>query len=262
MDIVYKNFKLCKLASILFECIDIDSMALGGSRARGIANENSDYDLFCVIYNHNFDEFRKRFASILIEECKMCVAAEQFYLENWGYLFKAFDQELVQYDISIIPDNRIDELGIKKTNIILFDKSGLYSEIIKKSGDDYWLQEDYAKGSRMNIVNKIVVDLINLKKNIVINNDYWNSVKYIERIRRNIMIIIRMNQKCMGNKYFSPERKFDEEINCEGLEALYKEKNVTIDLYYRWKEMFRRCCLPLELERFDEILRLIDEKVC
>ena len=177
-------------------------------------------------------------------------------------LFKAFDQELVQYDISIIPDNRIYELGIKKTNIILFDKSGLYSEIIKKSDDDYWMQEVYAKESRMNIVNKIVIDLLNLKKNIVIENDYWNSVKYVERIRRNIMIVTRINQKCIGSKYFSPERKFAEEIECEGLEALYKEKNVTIELYYRWKEMFRKCCLPLELEQFDEIFKLIDEKVC
>ena len=262
MDIVCQDFKLCKLANIFLEYIEIDSMALGGSRARGIAKEDSDYDLFFVIYNKYFNEFRRRFASILIEECKMCVAAEQFYLEKWGYLFKAFDQELVQYDISIIPYSRIDELGIKKTNIILFDKSGLYSEMIKKSDDDYWMQEVYAKERRNNIANKIIIDLINLKKNIVINNDYWNSIKHIEMIRRNIMIVLRINQRCLGSKYFSPEKNFAEEINCEGLEILYKEKNITVELYYRWKEMFRKCCLPHELEQFDEIFRLIDEKVC
>lgn len=236
---------LCELQKIFFKCSAIDSLALGGSRARGVFNLNSDYDLFCVVYQELFDNFRNSFIDFLMKDCHMIIAAEEFYLENWGYLFKAFDKNMQAFDISIIPDNRIKELGIKNSNILLFDKSGLYLQHLGSATDNDFLSKQQYMQLRKNTINKIVIDLFYVKS--IINKktecDYWEGIKYIERIRRNIMILIRMNENLLNRKYFSPEKNFAKEINDNDLRVLYSNKILDTNLFEKWKKLFISLCL-------------------
>lgn len=106
--------KIEQLSRILSKNSTIDSLALGGSYSRGTASKRSDIDLFALIFSEGFPKFRVDFPDILMNDCNMIVASEYFYLEGWGYLFKCIDNDRIVYDISIVPNNRIDELGIKK----------------------------------------------------------------------------------------------------------------------------------------------------
>lgn len=73
----------------LSKCEEIMAIALGGSRSRGQHKLDSDYDLFCVIFDDKFESFRRSFRVLLEDIPSIRYAAEAFYLENWGYLFKA-----------------------------------------------------------------------------------------------------------------------------------------------------------------------------
>ena len=102
---------------------EITSIALGGSRSRNDWKEKSDFDIFCVITTQNFDEFKNNFAEYLESIEEINCAAELFYLENWGYLFKAIDTSGMLYDITIklvlplivvIPPIILTELELRK----------------------------------------------------------------------------------------------------------------------------------------------------
>ena len=242
------DLNLYNLQQIFLKCTSIDSLALGGSRARGNFNQFSDYDLFCINYEKSFKEFRNHFIDFLMNDCHMVIAAEEFYLENWGYLFKAFDKNMIAYDISIVPDNRIDELGIKSSNIILFDKSGSYLKCLQNASDDnanLFLSDIQF---RKNTINKIVIDLICVKKCILVDGDceYWEVVKYLERIRRNVMILMRMNENKLKRKSFSPEKNFCNDIDDKELRQLYSDRTMKIELYEAWKKFFVRQCSSFE----------------
>lgn len=232
-----------------FNCAAIDSLALGGSRARGEYNENSDYDLFCIVYQDLFDDFRNSFIDFLMNDCNMVIAAEEFYLENWGYLFKAFDDNTHIFDISIIPDNRINELGIKKSNIVLFDKSGLFLQHVDCCFDYSLFSKQQNTNLRKNTINKVIIDLVYINRIIKrIEYDYWEGVKYLERIRRNVMILMRMNKNLLNRKFFSPEKNFSAEINDYDLRKLYNIKKIDNHLYNTWKEFFLSLCTNNEKE--------------
>ena len=253
----------CDLQKIFFNCAAIDSLALGGSRARGEYNKNSDYDLFCIVYQDLFDEFRNSFIDFLMNDCNMVIAAEEFYLENWGYLFKAFDDNKHIFDISIIPDNRINELGINKSNIVLFDKSGLYLNYLDCfSNYSHFSKQQYTQ-LRKNTINKVIIDLVYINRIIKrIKCDYWEGIKYHERIRRNIMILMRMNENLLNRKVFSPEKNFSAVINDYDLRELYNNKTLDNGLYYKWKQHFLSLCLNDEKVYVNNIFRtlLFEEK--
>lgn len=245
-DIILTN--LCDLQQSFFNCDAVDSLALGGSRARGVFNQHSDYDLFCIVYQEFFDDFRNNFIDFLMKDCYMTIAAEEFYLENWGYLFKAFDENMQAFDISIIPDNRIKEIGIKSSNIVLFDKSGLYLQNLESASDNNSLSKQQHVQLRKNTINRIIIDLVYVKKIILKDNecDYWEGIKYLERIRRNIMILMRMNANLLKRKYFSPEKDFFKEFKDNDLRILYNNKILNINLYKKWKKYFINLCLKDE----------------
>lgn len=247
-----------KIADLFFVNESIDSLALGGSRARGLATNKSDIDLFCVVYESDFNVFKDNFVSLLMQEYNMIIAAELFYLDNWGYIFKCIGVDMIEYDISIISDIRIDELGIKHSNILLFDKSGLYTLKQTVAVDDYNNQEILAEKKRANIVSNIIIDLFSVLKEIYDVNEYWNCVKYIERIRRNIMILMRMNQNCVGAKYFSPEKKFPKLNHVDELYSVYSCPVINMDVYDKWKTLFLNCCNKQERELANETISFLE----
>jgi predicted nucleotidyltransferase len=232
----------------LSKCEEIMAIALGGSRSRGQHKLDSDYDLFCVIFDDKFESFRRSFRVLLEDIPSIRYAAEAFYLENWGYLFKAISIDNIGYDISIVSKNRISELGIRSTNIVLKDTDGLYQAYVNLADDSQFsvskLEEQhfYDYGT-----------LFGFEKNrfseAVKNKDYWYAVRCIERMKNYLIRCDRIQRKIYSKSRSCPEKGYIDINNC--LKKIYIIDS-TLDSLVRTSEEL--CKL------FGAIIR--DEELC
>jgi predicted nucleotidyltransferase len=209
-----------KLIDFLHNNNSVTALALGGSRARNTYTSSSDYDLFALIRDDNFCAFIKDIDEIFTNNSILLISTEWRYQEGWGYLHKGIDNNNIKYDISYLPESRISEMGIKSSNIIYFDKTGKYTDEVKNNNDDINLQFLYMQRNKTNNEDKFIINaesfLFAYK-----NEDYWSSIKYIERLRELLMLLIRTKQKKVSKNYFSPEKNFEKEIDHD-LKVFYK----------------------------------------
>lgn len=203
------NLSYKKILRELIECENILSVALGGSRSRGEERDNSDYDLFCVINNEDFKVFRSNFRVFLESIPSIVYAAEVFYLEHWGYLFKAVDLNGICFDISIIPENRINEMSIRSTNIVLKDTNGLYQFYVDNADDRLYFVS--------NLENQRFYDycaLFGFEKNrfnkAAETSDYWYAVRCLERMKNYLIRCDRIQNKNYSKTQSCPERGYDD----------------------------------------------------
>ena len=193
--------------SILTECPDIISIALGGSRSIGDYKSNSDYDLFCVIQDNSFSHFRNAFRRYLEGIPSILLAAEACYLENWGYLFKAIGTDHVIFDISIIPQSRIVEMGVRSTNKIIKDSKGFYQSCINSADDTLFLvsrietQHFHDYSALFGFESKRFSDAIE-------QSDYWYAIRCLERMKNYLIRCDRIQRKNFSKTCSCPEKEY------------------------------------------------------
>lgn len=183
------------------------SLLLGGSRSKGTARPDSDYDLFVLIESELFQEFRDDFPRYLEEIEYIQYAAEYSYIENWGYIFKIIgeqDHKQFLYDMSILPYDRLSEMGIRNTNNILFDKTGMlmdYKSKNKRSYDTKILElkrkDDY--------VRLFGFEYLRFIKSYS-ENDYWLAFKAIDRMKTYLMRYSRIKSELFSGTQHCPEK--------------------------------------------------------
>lgn len=197
----------------LIECEEIIAIALGGSRSRGEAKINSDYDLFCVIQDDCFESFRNSFREFLENIPCILYAAEAFYLEHWGYLFKAIDLNSICYDISIISERRIDEMSIRSTNVIIKDTNELYQYYIKHADDDRFL---ISKLERQHLYDYCT--LFGFERNrfwkASEEADYWYAVRCLERMKNYLIRCDRIQREIFPKSRSCPEKGYSDIDDC------------------------------------------------
>lgn len=197
------------------------ALALGGSRARGTETILSDYDLFVIVRDNVFEDTRYEIDKVLVGKCGLVISVEMFYLENWGYLHKAIDESGFEYDISLISRKRISELGIKASNKILFDKDGLYSKSIECSSDNSQDDSKLEEREKSRIIDRCKINFFYCYK-AYREKEYWEQIKYFDRIRRDIMLLIRDKHMVLRKHNFSPEKHFSSDINDLSLKNTYR----------------------------------------
>lgn len=197
----------------LVECPDILAVALGGSRARGTHRKDSDYDLFCVIVDANFASFRNSFRLFLEDIPDVLISAEVSYLENWGYLFKAIDNQNISYDISIIPRSRISEMGVRSTNIVIKDTDGLYQACIDHADDECFKVSNIETRHLLDYSALFGFESIRLDKAIK-NKDYWYAVRCLERMKNYLIRCDRIQQETFSKTCSCPEREYADIDDC------------------------------------------------
>lgn len=183
------------------------SIALGGSRSRGCHTPNSDYDLFCVIRDDAYDKLINSFSRYLESFPFIRYAAKVFYLENWGYLFKAIDLDNILYDISILPLHRITEMSIRSTNLILKDTNNLYKRQIESADDSKYEIKKLESERYLDYIT-----LIGFERQrffFAINkNDYWYAQRCLERIKNYLIRCDRINRKEFPKSQSCPEKGY------------------------------------------------------
>jgi len=190
------------------------ALALGGSYARNTATEQSDFDLFILISSSHFDFFREHFSNELEDKFDFLIAEEFFYIESWGYIFKALDKDGKQYDISILPENRIDEMGIKSSNIVLIDKTGAYTSEVANANDDISEQLGLMISDKRIYAKRFIIDTFQFLTAWKAA-DYWVIVKFLEKLRKYLMVLLRIKSGSVGKHSFAPEKKFSQDVGTE-----------------------------------------------
>ena len=191
---------------------EITSIALGGSRSRNDWKEKSDFDIFCVITTQNFDEFKNNFAEYLESIEEINCAAELFYLENWGYLFKAIDTSGMLYDITIIPKCRISEMSVRTTNIVLKDTNDYYQSEINSADDERYCIEKLEYNRYKDYVKLFSFEFNRFLK-AADNKDYWYIIRCLERMKNYYIRCDRIQKKIYPKSRSCPEKFYSEISN-------------------------------------------------
>lgn len=123
-----KNIVINTLIKI--ECLV--SLAVGGSRSRNNFDEKSDWDIFCLIKDDEFDIFKLNLPTILRKVEKFIIFDYSSFQLGWGFLFYGITEKGIQYDIAILPTSMASYMGIRNTNIVLKDDSGIYADFMSK----------------------------------------------------------------------------------------------------------------------------------
>lgn len=197
----------------LVSCKKIMAVALGGSRSRGEYIETSDYDLFCVVNDEDFECFRKTFVDFL--ECIPSVqyAAEVFYLENWGYLFKAMDSNRIFYDISIISKNRMKEMSIRSTNKIIKDTDMIYQHCVEQADDDSFMIARLECDRFRDYGTLYGFERIRFLQAIE-KKDYWYAVRCLERMKNYLIRCERIESGDFPKSRSCPEKGYGDIDDC------------------------------------------------
>lgn len=197
----------------LYNHKEIIAIALGGSRSRGQHKIDADYDLFCVINDNHFNDCRKSFSNFLEKIPEILFAAEVFYLENWGYLFKAVDLNNTKYDISIISKSRIAEMGIRSTNIIIKDTNKLYQSCVAIAEDDQFLVSRIER-EHLNDYATLFGFERNRFFEAIKETDYWYAVRCLERMKNYLIRCDRIQTSIFSKSCSCPERGYMDANDC------------------------------------------------
>ncbi len=198
---------------------NIKAIALGGSRSRGHTEKNADYDIFCLMDNDNFFEYKNNFRYILLQIPGIEVAVDAFYLEYWGYLFKAKDNNGSSFDISILPINRITEMCIRSTNLILYDPDGVYCKAKIVANDETLTTSNFEIRKKEDYRGLFYFEWSRFKKSLL-NGDYWLALKSVERMKKYYIHTYRIGLKNFANTPHCPEKEFNL-VDKEGIEKYY-----------------------------------------
>lgn len=184
------------------------AIALGGSRGRNTALPDSDYDIFCVTTDKDFMSLKKRFTKIIMKTQDMKNASYMWYLEYWGYIYKAYSSD-AEFDIAIIPERRIEEMSVRKNHKILYDPYGIYQEAAYKAVDDRVTTEILERERLDDYKGLFYIELKRFHKAIA-DNDYWLALTAVERMKIYFIHVYRITKCQFPKTQYYPEKKFDE----------------------------------------------------
>lgn len=213
-----------KMAGYFQQNKKINSVLLGGSRSKGYATEKSDYDFFIIVCNDDFKSFKKTFSSYL--ECCQFIdqAAYYGYVENWGYIFKAigfYHQTNVLFDISILPINRIDEMALRSSNILLYDRDKIAESIIQKNSNNFFECSVLEPLRKLDYIKLFGFESLRFESCLT-NNDLWLAVKSLERMKQYYMHYKRISEKKFANNPHCPEKQYEITFPNDSLNNIYK----------------------------------------
>lgn len=210
-----------KIVDLLSKNKCVLAFALGGSRSRNEHHQNSDYDIFCVIKDDRFTFFRRTFSRLVESQIdEIVVFVEMYYLENWGYLFKGFDNSGTYYDISIIPRRRIDEISIRNSNKVLYDTDNVYSNAMYDAEDAKYNVCTTLNDKIKDYEKMFYVDAGKFIKSYY-SKDYWLMVRYLERLKRLLIMRLRYMSNIPPASLFAPEKNMKLDMQNSSLKRYY-----------------------------------------
>ena len=219
----------------------ITCIILGGSRSKGYSTEKSDYDLFMLIEDDEYSIFCDKFVCFL-EECELFdVAAYYGYVEDWGYIYKAIGYRYgknILFDFTVLPLRRVDEMALRSTNILLFDRFGIAENLLRKYSNRIYDVALLEQRKRLDYVKMYGFEHLRFRKSMY-SEDYWLAVKSIERMRKYYLHYRRIVDNKFATSPHCPEKGFSDLFPNEQLWNVYLVSGDANTLSMTEEKMFR-----------------------
>lgn len=196
---------------------------LGGSRTKGYATPKSDYDLFVLINDADFQMYSDQFVGLLERMPLIDIAAYHDYVENWGYIYKAMGcRNGIRdcFDITILPQRRSDEMALRSTNKILYDRNGIAARLLRRYSDRVYETSELEQERRLDYVKMFGFEHLRFQKSME-SGDYWLAIKAIERMRTYYLHYRRIKEEKYATNPHSPEKGFADQFPNEPLWDIY-----------------------------------------
>lgn len=171
------------------------------------------------------------------------------------YIFKtigSYYKEDVLFDITILPLSRVDEMALRSTNIVLFDKDDIAKMAIERNRHQFFESFALEPQRKVDYVKLFGFEFLRLEKSLV-DNDVWLAIKSVERMKQYYMHYKRISENKYSRNQHCPEKQFSKDFPEDILETVYevkadvellcKEKDNLCEVFYNIineKEVFRR----------------------
>lgn len=191
---------------------ELTSIALGGSRSKNFKKKGSDFDIFCLSNNIDFFIFKKDLTQRIQKNIKgILFCSEYGYYKNYGYLISCVSLDFYLFDVFVLPKHRVEEMGIMTTNKIIKDTDKLYTNRAKNASDEEYLAPYIIEERKESIITSFYIILLKLKKYLDLN-DYWMALRYLEKAKEKIFIIVRMELEIYPKSILRPEENANDDI--------------------------------------------------
>jgi predicted nucleotidyltransferase len=189
-----------------------NSIALGGSRARGQHKPDSDYDIFVIVDDDAFPQYLRTFAAdVKKSNLELIFFAKDKYLEGWGYMFCGLDKYANFFDVAVISRSRSVEMQIRYDNRVLYDKAGFFQgEIRKAKLNRAKTPESHVCDNNSEIVGMFCINLYRYIKASK-KNDYWMAFRFLNLMRENLSKYKRKSLSAPSKLDFLPDENYEAE---------------------------------------------------
>lgn len=215
-----------KMTSYLQKNNNINSILLGGSRSKGYATEKSDYDFFLLIQTDDFGSFKDSF-SLYLEHFQLIDQAAYYgYVENWGYVFKAigfYQEKNILFDISVLPLSRVDEMALRATNILLYDRNQVAKSAIEHNTNRSFDASVLEPQRKTDYIKLFGFEVLRFEKSID-SEDLWLAVKSLERMKQYYMHYKRILECTYACNQHCPEKHYGDAFPDDILDNIYEIK--------------------------------------
>lgn len=219
----------------------ITCVILGGSRSKGYSTPKSDYDLFLLIEDDDYRSFCNQFICFLEDSDLFDAATYYSYVEDWGYIYKAIGHKNVksiQFDFTVLPLRRSDEMALRSTNILLFDRYGVASDLLKRYADRIYDIAALEQRRRQDYVKLFGFEHLRFRRSID-SKDYWLAIKAIERMRTYYLHYRRIAENEYATNPHCPEKGFSNTFPDDPLWDVYLVSGDGMTLRMTEEKMYR-----------------------
>lgn len=177
----------CALIDTLSSHPGVLCVSLGGSRSRGNARPDSDYDIFAVCEDGSLQELRRTLPALLERaDRSILLFAEFYFLESFGYMFKGIDIKGMHFDVFVMPKHRLAEMAIQSTNLVFHDTDSLMRSRVDGLDDEPDVVSGNPEDALREVFGVFCINAARFAEEWSADR-YWMAVRYLERMRLDAM---------------------------------------------------------------------------
>jgi len=204
--------EILRILNFLSSHSEITGVLWVGAASKGEIDDYSDVDFLCFIENEAAQIFKSRIIDKIKTSLKVQLVLDQGYLPWFGHLFSIFykTNSLFTIDIGLMETDKLANFSIEPSFHVLWDKN----KLMKHAHKGY-----YPLSNLKDPYSDIFLQLFKIRKNLV-RGYLWNSIEYINRARRALMLILRKSVPKAKNISGRVDKNIEEVLDPATLEKL------------------------------------------
>lgn len=206
--------ELLRVLTLLRSYSEITGVLWVGTASKGEIDDYSDADFLCFVKNQTTQILKSSIMDKIKIMSNVRLVLDQGYLPWLGQLITIFykTDSFFSIDIGFIETDKLDTFSIEPSAYALWDTDKLIEHVRKGYYSSSNLKDPYSD---------IFLQLFKIRKNLI-RGHLWNSIEYINRARRALMLILRKSVPEAKNFSGRAERNVEDVLSPITLEKLSK----------------------------------------